>query len=75
MDSSVGAKPVGDGLLGHPQTPHVVVAPNGGADLIYLPNRMPRSWRRISSSSSPPRIMWLRSSSMTGWASFQVRCP
>jgi len=38
VDYSSGAKlPGGAGLLGDPKDPDVVVAPNGGADLIYLP--------------------------------------
>ena len=38
MDFGNGGKLAGgSGLLGDPQHPDVVVAANGGADLIYLP--------------------------------------
>ena len=60
VDYGSGAKLAGgSGLLGDPQNPDVVVAPNGGADLIYLPQKPMRqgSWPAISSSSSPPRTM------------------
>jgi arylsulfatase A-like enzyme len=40
VDYSSGAKlGAGIGLLGDPQNPQVVVAPNGGSDLIYLPQQ------------------------------------
>jgi predicted AlkP superfamily pyrophosphatase or phosphodiesterase len=40
VDYSSGAKlAAGAGLLGDPQNPQVVVTPNGGSDLIYLPQQ------------------------------------
>ena len=40
VDYSGGAKlAAGSGLLGDPQNPQVVVTPNGGSDLIYLPQQ------------------------------------
>ena len=77
VDYGGGAKLAGGaGMLGDPQNPQVVVAPNGGADLIYLPqDECAAAWRPISSHFSPPRIMSAPFSSMTGWANFPARCP
>ena len=65
------------GLLGSdPAHPDVVVAANGGSDLIYLPRRQCQGTggRRIVEFPGRARIMSAACSSMTGWARFPAPC-
>ena len=57
-----------------PAKPDVVVAANGGSDLIYLPKQRPRAAPTASSRRCWRRIMSAASLSMTSSAIFPARC-
>ena len=82
VDFSNGGKlPGGSGMLGSdPLHPDVVVAANGGSDLIYLPAmtaKDPAPAKEMAGAIVKflePRIMSAGFSSMTGWANSPARC-
>ncbi len=83
LDFSNGGKlPGGSGMLGSdPRHPDVVVAANGGSDLIYLPAMNAKDPGPAKEMAGDIVKFLLTqdyvsgSSSMTGWANFPARCP
>ena len=64
-----------NGLIGGDKDkPKVVVAANGGSDLIYLPDGDP-TWRSASSMPCSPRTTSAASSSIPSSANFPARSP
>ena len=71
-----GAHPkAGNGLLGNdPAKPDLVVATNGGSDLIYLPNRDQETRGAHRSRRCSSRTMSAACSSTANSAVFPARC-
>ena len=65
----------GNGLIGgDPDAPDVVVAANGGSDLVYLPTRRQGARRADRRGAAPRRITSAASSSTTASAASPGRC-
>ena len=65
----------GNGVLGKdPTKPEVIVATNGGSDLIYIPGNEPQAGRAAPSRRCWNRIMSAASSSMTTSGASPARC-